>query len=125
MSGIPTGNKEVHAAMATPLGDAMREFRREHGITYSQFARMCGINHTYLRSIERGKVKLSFANGVYISKGIRANGDLDVAATRLLDLVSSTMVQPTYTDMAIRISALNETKQRRLSDLLLKLETEK
>lgn len=52
-SPAPQGPYRVYNAKS--MGDAIRHYRTEAGITQAQLAETAGLNRTYLSNLERGK----------------------------------------------------------------------
>ncbi len=43
-------------------GNRIRDLRHERGLSQEQFANLCGLDRTYIASIERGKRNVSLDN---------------------------------------------------------------
>jgi HTH-type transcriptional regulator / antitoxin HipB len=56
---MPTYDKRAHGPYriysAASLGDAIRHYRREAGLTQGQLAQALGLQRSYLSELERGK----------------------------------------------------------------------
>jgi transcriptional regulator with XRE-family HTH domain len=56
---MPTYDKPTHGPYriysAASLGDAIRHYRREAGLTQGQLAQVLGLQRSYLSELERGK----------------------------------------------------------------------
>ncbi|GBE29031.1 MAG TPA: XRE family transcriptional regulator [Bacteroidetes bacterium] len=44
----------VDTAKAKALGDTLREFRKELGLSQEEYAFRCGLDRTYISGVERG-----------------------------------------------------------------------
>ncbi|HUB35400.1 MAG TPA: helix-turn-helix domain-containing protein [Solirubrobacteraceae bacterium] len=59
---------------AASLGQAIRHYREEAGLTQAQLAEMAGLNRTYLSDLERGKETEQLRRALRVLKllGVRA-----------------------------------------------------
>lgn len=53
------------------LGSAIREHRRELGVSQEDFAERCDLHRTYIGQVERGEKNISFVNILRITKACR------------------------------------------------------
>jgi DNA-binding XRE family transcriptional regulator len=54
------------------LAKNMRRLRADHGLSQEALAHVCGINRTYLSSVERSERNVSIDNIARIAKGLKA-----------------------------------------------------
>lgn len=61
------------------FGSRVRELRLETGLSQEKFAAKCGLDRTYLGSVERGERNIALRNIEKIAKALR------VSISRLMD----------------------------------------
>jgi transcriptional regulator with XRE-family HTH domain len=61
------GKSELRA-----FGAALREQRRELGVSQEDFAEMCDLHRTYIGQVERGEKNISFVNVLRIARSFRS-----------------------------------------------------
>ncbi len=53
----------------TKIGNRIRELRHDRDLSQEEFAHLCGLDRTYIASIELGKRNVSLVNLEKIAKG--------------------------------------------------------
>lgn len=53
-----------------PLGEAIRQVRRESGVSQERLANMTGIERSHMGRIERGEANISFLNLIKIAQAL-------------------------------------------------------
>lgn len=76
------GNQDFKSQLQK-LGTTIREMRRARGLSQEGFADACGLDRTYIGSVERGGRNLGFKNLLRIAEA------LDVAPSELLANISA------------------------------------
>lgn len=52
----------MHTDIMVRFGQAVRNIRREHGISQEELAERCGLHRTYISDVELGKRNVSLEN---------------------------------------------------------------
>jgi transcriptional regulator with XRE-family HTH domain len=77
---VATQRSQSHVA----LGRAIREIRRQHGISQEKLADRIPVDRTYLGGIERGERNVAYANLLLIAKALDVR--ISVLVTRADEL---------------------------------------
>ena len=64
---------------ATSLGDAIRHYRKQAGLTQAQLAEMAGLQRSYLSELERGKETEQLARLLRVLRQLGVRITLDTA----------------------------------------------
>ena len=60
----------IPASIKARLGQRVRELRRERGYSQEQFAARCGLDRTYIASVEHGRRNVTIATVERIASGL-------------------------------------------------------
>ncbi len=60
-------------AFLVAVGQTIRDFRLEAGLSQEAFARACGLDRTYISDVERGERNLSLLNLKKIADGLKVS----------------------------------------------------
>ena len=78
----PTSPKRRNSNRKQLLGERVRAYRLELGLSQEGLADKCGLHRNYISSIERGQVNVSFENLVTLAVGLGVDvGDLVASIT--------------------------------------------